>query len=190
MNLIRRIELILFSFLLLLTLVSITAYRLVVHDSFVAMEAVQEKRDIARMKAVVAQDADTLQALVEDWSFWDDAYEFMADNNSAFIQSNLIDATFETYRIDLVLFLNNSNGIHYQRARGWRAAFPPIPLVPTLIIWDSDRISAASRRPEIRQSRPMSLACCSRRAAVLGVSPICTMARLLSPHSPTTTSPR
>jgi signal transduction histidine kinase/sensor domain CHASE-containing protein len=151
LNLIRRIELILFSFLLLLTLVSVTAYRLVVHESFVGMEAVQEKRDIERMRAVIAQEADNLQALVEDWSYWDDVYTFMTDNNSAFIKSNLFDATFETYRIDLVMFLNNANEVHYLREKDhrtgqqlqfskfgnadWRSENLLVPMGPSTPLW-------------------------------------------------------
>ncbi len=67
MSLIRRIELILIVLLLLLTLVSAAAYRLVVHERFVAMEVVQEERDIELMRAILARESEQIGAILEDW---------------------------------------------------------------------------------------------------------------------------
>jgi len=67
LSLIRRIELILIVLLLLLTLVSAAAYRLVVHERFVAMEVVQEERDIELMRAILARESEQIGAILEDW---------------------------------------------------------------------------------------------------------------------------
>ncbi|NJN48578.1 MAG: hypothetical protein HC805_00615 [Alkalinema sp. RL_2_19] len=43
-----------------------------------------------------------------DWAIWDDAYEFVQDGNSAFIQSNLIEGQLETNEINLIAFIQPS----------------------------------------------------------------------------------
>ena len=40
-----------------------------------------------------------------DWASWDDTYDFIEDGNDEYIQSNLIDETFVTLKINLMLFI-------------------------------------------------------------------------------------
>ena len=124
LSLLRRIELILFILFLLLTLVSVMAYRLVVHESFVAIEAVQEKRDIERMRAVLARETQHMGDILADWALWDAAYAYMADSNSTFEKSNLTESTFESYRIELIMFVNKSNEVLYQSISDYRTHVP------------------------------------------------------------------
>ena len=48
----------------------------------------------------------------------------MDDNNSLFISSNLTQPTFESYRVDLVMFVNNSSEVHYQSIRDYQTGEP------------------------------------------------------------------
>ncbi len=43
-----------------------------------------------------------------DWSQWDDTYQFVENNNSAYIDSNLVDQTFITLGVNMMLFVNQS----------------------------------------------------------------------------------
>ncbi|HSV49371.1 MAG TPA: CHASE4 domain-containing protein, partial [Candidatus Acidoferrales bacterium] len=49
-----------------------------------------------------------LNNTVNDWSKWDDTYRFVEDNNSAYIESNMVDATFGNLQINLLFFFDQS----------------------------------------------------------------------------------
>jgi len=44
-----------------------------------------------------------------DWSQWDDTYLFVENNNTAYINSNLIDQTFINLGVNMMLFVNQSH---------------------------------------------------------------------------------
>lgn len=57
-----------------------------------------------------------LEADTADWSAWDDTYEFIQDQNQEYIQSNLVDETFVTLRLNAMLFIDHSGSIVYSKA--------------------------------------------------------------------------
>jgi len=57
-----------------------------------------------------------LEADTADWASWDDTYAFIEDGNNEYIQSNLIDETFITLRLNLMLFVNSSGQIVFSKA--------------------------------------------------------------------------
>ena len=50
------------------------------------------------------------------WSAWDDTYAFIEDGNDEYIQSNLVDETFITSKLNLMLFVNSSGQIVFSKA--------------------------------------------------------------------------
>jgi len=116
----RRIELILFVLFLLLTLVSVGAYRLLVFDRFLALESALENGEIDRLRVVIAKEIDSLALYTEDWASWDDAYAFMVDASPDFVESNLTDSTYEILRLNLIMFIDNTNRVHYQGIRDYK----------------------------------------------------------------------
>ena len=54
-----------------------------------------------------------MNAIVSDWSSWDDTYRFVEDNNTEFQQTNLVDSTFENLNLNLMLFINQNYQIVY-----------------------------------------------------------------------------
>jgi PAS domain S-box-containing protein len=57
-----------------------------------------------------------LEADTADWAAWDDTYEFIQDHNQEYIQSNLVDETFITLRLNAMLFIDQSGNIVYSKA--------------------------------------------------------------------------
>ena len=57
-----------------------------------------------------------LEADTADWAAWDDTYAFIEDGNSEYIQSNLVDDTFITLRLNLMLFVHSSGRIVFGKA--------------------------------------------------------------------------
>lgn len=74
-----------------------------------------------------------------DWAVWDDAYEFVQNGNSKFIQSNLVDAQLSTIRINVILFINKSGqivfGTGFDLKRNQKTPIPP-SLKPHLVLGD------------------------------------------------------
>ncbi len=57
-----------------------------------------------------------LEAINADWASWDDTYAFIEDRNEEFIKSNLIEDSFITLGLNLMVFVNSSGDIVYSRA--------------------------------------------------------------------------
>jgi signal transduction histidine kinase len=59
-----------------------------------------------------------LDSLVADYATWDDSYQFIQDNNTAFIENNIVDETFQHLNINLMMYINNSGMIIYSQMHG------------------------------------------------------------------------
>ena len=51
-----------------------------------------------------------------DWASWDDTYAFIEDLNEEYINSNLVEDTFITLKLNLMAFINSSGDIVYSKA--------------------------------------------------------------------------
>jgi len=81
------------------------------------IEELTAHRNVERALNAFSQEVMTLSTLVEDWSVWDDSYEFIEDGNSEYIKSNLVDVSFVTNRLNIMVYINRSGqiifGKHY-----------------------------------------------------------------------------
>ncbi|NLE08224.1 MAG: PAS domain S-box protein [Dehalococcoidales bacterium] len=57
-----------------------------------------------------------LETDTADWARWDDTYRFIEDRNEEYIQSNMVDTTFTTLKLNTVLYIDLSGIIVYSRA--------------------------------------------------------------------------
>ncbi len=53
---------------------------------------------------------------VKDWASWDDTYQFIENNNTAYIDSNLPDQTFIHLGLNFMLFINQSRQLVFGKA--------------------------------------------------------------------------
>lgn len=52
----------------------------------------------------------------KDWGEWDDTYEFLLNQNPAYIERNLMDDTFSNLSVNIIVLVDNSGDIIYARA--------------------------------------------------------------------------
>jgi diguanylate cyclase (GGDEF)-like protein/PAS domain S-box-containing protein len=152
-----------------LTAVLGATLRLVLLRSFTALEKAEARRNVQRVVNAVADDLSEMDATAADWAHWDDTYRFIEDVNPLFIQDNLTDSTFDSLRLNYMLFIDSSgrivrgDGFDLQRqtpvsvpADLERAASGSSPLVNHSREEDSTRgIVVLSDGPLLVASRPI-----------------------------------
>ena len=76
---------------------------------------VDEKRiaeeDLIRLKMALSSETENLVSKAGDWSNWDDSYQFVEDNNTRFIETNIVPQAFADLKVNLMVFINNSGSI-------------------------------------------------------------------------------
>ncbi len=85
--------------------------RVILLGSFAELEEQYACRDVERAQSALFDELAALDTMVFDWAAWDDTYTFIKDANEEYIQSNLVDETFISIRLDLILFINSSGQI-------------------------------------------------------------------------------
>ncbi len=69
--------------------------------------SIEKEKSIIKIKNLenyFQKELTNLYNLTKDWAAWDDAYFFMQNRNSKFVESNITKETFLTLKIDLLLF--------------------------------------------------------------------------------------
>jgi PAS domain S-box-containing protein len=57
-----------------------------------------------------------INSTVKDWASWDDTYQFIENNNTAYMDSNLPDQTFIHLELNLIFFINQSRQLVFGKA--------------------------------------------------------------------------
>jgi len=52
-------------------------------------------------------------ATSQDWSSWDDTYNFISDGNQGYIDSNLVDENYTNLRLNFFALIDNNENIKY-----------------------------------------------------------------------------
>lgn len=98
-----------FSFILIVSLLLVsTIYlgaRFFVVGRFYDLEKDMVARNIERAAALLSTEVSSLRTLARDWAWWDDTYEFAADKNQEYFDSNLSKLTMEQLDLDMLLII-------------------------------------------------------------------------------------
>src|ERR1051325_3055539 len=76
--------------------------------SYSLIERQQAQQQIERCLATLHSELHHLGLIVGDWAIWDDTYQFMADQNLEYVNSNLIATSLAHSHIDGVYYFNNA----------------------------------------------------------------------------------
>jgi len=90
--------------------------RFILLDSFSQLERRLVQNNVYRVKASLDYDLATLSRTTNDWAAWDDTYAFIVDANESYIKANLVDSTFITLRLNLIMFIDSSGRVVFGRA--------------------------------------------------------------------------
>ncbi len=94
---------------LLIVLVMISKHLIL--GGFADIEAQSTRANMDRVLKSLAETLDELNAKAADWAIWDDTYQFVQDGNEQYVKSNLSDATFTSFRLNSMLFINTSGKV-------------------------------------------------------------------------------
>ena len=115
MNL-RRTTILIIGFAICAILITTLATsHLIVLSGFQNIEQKDAQTQLERATNAFQADCIALDNLVVDYATWDDTYNFIQDNNTQYIESNIVDQTFEHSGLNLMIFVNSSNQIVYSK---------------------------------------------------------------------------
>lgn len=97
-------------------LVLSVAARAMIVNSFEAHEVDYATETLNRTMYIMWLEIDAMDMMVKDWSAWDDAYYFIDNRNTEFIDSNLGDSTFSNIRLNLMLFISSDGSLAFGKA--------------------------------------------------------------------------
>jgi len=76
--------------------------------SFARLEIQNARRTVERMLGVLSSELESLESIVQDWAAWDDTYQFVQDKNQGYVTKNMLDGTFKTLKISLLIIVDKS----------------------------------------------------------------------------------
>ena len=104
---IRRKTLLTISITVLVLLAALIATsRLLLLGSFERLEELSTRQDVERVLDAISFDLANLDGTTSDWASWDDSYAFAGGTYSEYVEDNLMNATFDTLRLNLALYLD------------------------------------------------------------------------------------
>lgn len=102
-------------FVLLTSLLYFTAQFVILHG-FHDLESRYILRSVQHLQSAILGRLSHLSVTSADWAEWDDTFAFARRENPGYIQNNLVDATFTTLDLNLILFASPDGKILYAKA--------------------------------------------------------------------------
>lgn len=106
------VSLVVLSLILILYAIS----RFVLLDNFKKLEEENTRRNVARVADAIYANLSNLNITAGDWSAWDDTYAFIQGDLDTYINSNLMDETFENLGLNLMIFIDDSGQAVFEKA--------------------------------------------------------------------------
>jgi signal transduction histidine kinase len=122
----RILLIIIITLILFLGMVYI-ASRATLLDNYLKLEDADARQNLARAINGLDLQRSAFVRINEDWSHWDDTYQYIQDGNDTYRDGNLNDTTFTTIGINLVFYIDNAG------RRIFEGAYDLINNTPTLI---------------------------------------------------------
>ena len=116
-------------FIIVLALVSLVTalsgiYHAILSQVIAAVENESAQREAQQARAVLDDQLATLQAIAADWAEWDDTYAFIEVRDPAYVESNLVDSTFQELGLNLMVYLDRDGQKVYEQAYDLRRKEP------------------------------------------------------------------
>ncbi|HOT02639.1 MAG TPA: CHASE4 domain-containing protein [Methanolinea sp.] len=84
------------------------------------IESREASESVLRTVRVVENDLVSLEGTALDWSKWDDTYFFAQDRDGKYIENNLIDTTFTSLQLNLMLYYDLNGTLFYGKGYDFR----------------------------------------------------------------------
>jgi diguanylate cyclase (GGDEF)-like protein len=116
MTLRKKTLLIVGATLLILIIMLSVMSRIIILRSFLKLEEKYVFQNIHRTQAFINENLTNLNSKARDWATWNNTYEFIKNKNDKYIKVNLVDSTFSTLRINLIMLMDASGNIVLSKA--------------------------------------------------------------------------
>jgi diguanylate cyclase (GGDEF)-like protein/PAS domain S-box-containing protein len=73
------------------------------------LEQSDMRKNVERVQNALSNEINALESKSGDWADWDDAYNFMQDNNPNFVKSNVHPQAFISLKLNFILFVNSDD---------------------------------------------------------------------------------
>lgn len=91
-----------------------TASATVISNGFERLERQEMQKQTTVALDALSNENTQMKATLLDWAYWDDAYQFVADQNPDFIHNNLTAETLRNLKLNLIVYTNEKGKIIYQ----------------------------------------------------------------------------
>ncbi|MDD5468972.1 MAG: CHASE4 domain-containing protein, partial [Anaerolineales bacterium] len=81
--------------------------------TYTQIEELSMRKNVGSALSAIEQSLENLKATTRVWSAWNDAYQFIASSDEAYIASNLIDATASNLQLNLMLYQDVNGRVVY-----------------------------------------------------------------------------
>jgi signal transduction histidine kinase/ActR/RegA family two-component response regulator len=83
----------------------------IVWHGFASLEERYARSCAQRALAALDEQVAQISGSAADWAMWDDSYRFVEDGNADFAAANLTHSTFESLRLNMILFVHRSGRV-------------------------------------------------------------------------------
>lgn len=87
--------------------------QLIIKQSFLNLEEESAINNIQRIHQTIQQMEHSVASVLASWAIWDDTYNFMANKNQAYIDSNLTISSFTSPALDMILYFDTTGKPFY-----------------------------------------------------------------------------
>ena len=78
--------------------------QIILVQGFRRVELSDAEKNVGRVRDAIGLQMENLSVKMADWSAWDDAYQYVKDGNRKFEESNLVQATITSMKVELLVF--------------------------------------------------------------------------------------
>jgi signal transduction histidine kinase len=116
MNLRRKTVLTMTVTPIIMILVMYVGAQFILLDNYATLEKQRAEVNVKRGLSALSNVLSKLDSTVDDWASWDDTYTFIQDANEDYLESNLVDDTFVNLELNIIIFINSTGDIIYEKA--------------------------------------------------------------------------
>ena len=85
-------------------------------SNFLELEQADTLQNVGRVQNAISTQQGYLDYIVQDWSCWDDTYNFIEDSNQQFIDVNIQNQTLSGINVHVMIFVDTSGAIVYAKS--------------------------------------------------------------------------
>jgi len=99
------------TILITLVIAQYLVLRTILLNSLSAQEDQQIIKEIQDISRNLSVEASNFGSYLEDWSYWDDTYEFVQDHNEEYVESNLTRTALNALHVNVMLFIDTAGDL-------------------------------------------------------------------------------